>query len=168
MLPHDDNKGQARPLVSFINAFKFFFFPVVLFFVFVFAFNVVSYFMSSQFSHSYPLVPHCKSLIVSCSSHTSPFFYIPVAILAGLLPKSMLKVWWHVSVIPVFGRKRQRVMSSRPSWASGDPVGERCSEWLIWERIPVTIRRSGLKEVPEQASVGSWGSHLLGISEARV
>lgn len=59
-------------------------------------------------------------------------------------------------------------MSSRPSWASGDPFGERCSEWLIWERIPVTIRRSGLKEVPEQASVGSWGSHLLGISEARV
>lgn len=59
-------------------------------------------------------------------------------------------------------------MSSRPSWASGDPVGERRSEWLIWERIPVPIRRGGLKEVPELASVGSWGSHLLGTSEGRV
>lgn len=79
----------------------------------------------------------------------------------------MLKVWGHVSIIPVFERKRQRVMSSRPSWAS-DPVGERRSEWLIWERIPVPLRRGGLKEVPEQASVGSWGSHLLGTSERRV
>lgn len=52
MLPHDDNKGQARLLVSFINVFKLFFFPAVLvcFFVFIFVLNAASYFTSSQFS----------------------------------------------------------------------------------------------------------------------
>lgn len=163
-------KGRLDFWSALLMCLSFLSFPVVLacFLFFVFVFNAASYFPSSQFFLSYPLVPHCKSLIVSCSSHTSPFFYTPVAILAGLLPKSMLKVWELVSVSPVFGRKRQRIMSSRPSWASGDPVGERRSEWLIWKWIPVPIRRGGLKEVPELASVGSWGSHLLGTSEGRV
>lgn len=134
-----------------------------LFFVFVFVFNAASYFTSSQFSPT--LWFHTASLDCELQPHTSPFFYTPGAILAGLLPKSMLKVWGPVSVIPVFERKRQRVMSSRPSWASEILLGK---DILSWERIPVPLRRSGLKEVPEQASVGSWGSHLLGTSERRV
>lgn len=163
-------KGRLDFRSALLMRLSFLSFPVVLacFLFFVFVFHAASYLPSSQFFRSYPLVPHCKSLIVSCSSHASPFFYTPVAILAGLLPKSMLKVWELVSVSPVFGRKRQRIMSSRPSWASGDHVGERRSEWLIWKRIPVPIRRGGLKEVPELASVGSWGSHLLGTSEGSV
>lgn len=55
----------------------------------------------------------CISLIMACSLHTSLFFYTPLAILAWLLQKPVLKAWWHVSVIPAFGRKRQRIRSSR-------------------------------------------------------
>lgn len=45
---------------------------------------------------------------------------------------------------------------------------EKSSEWLVWELILVPSRRGRLKEVLEQGSVGSWGSHLLGNSEGKV
>lgn len=89
MLPHDDNKGQARLSVSFINAFKFFSFPVVLacFLFFVFVFNAASYFTSSQF---FQLLPFGSTLqVIDCELQLThlPFLLHTSGYLSRTSPK---------------------------------------------------------------------------------